>query len=161
MYGGVDLHMPDCKLRSARHCRKYLVASDYAEAARSVITAMHSQVGELQVDENGLALRGVLVRHLVMPSLLDDTQEIMRWVAANLSRDTYVNVMDQYYPAHKAETEPRFVEINRGIAADEFCGALELARAAGLWRFDTRWRHVIPHGAPVWLPRMQRLANTA
>src|SRR5438128_11044900 len=157
----VDVYMPDFKLWDAEHCRTYLVASNYAEAARKVIAAMHAQVGELIVDENGLALRGVLVRHLVMPNLLDDTREIMQWIAANLSRDTYVNVMDQYYPAHKAETEPRFVEINRGIAADEFCGALELARAAGLWRFDTRWRHVIPHGAPVWLPRMQRLANTA
>ena len=70
--------------------------------------------------------------------------------------NTYVNVMDQYYPAHKAETEPRFAEINRGITADEFCGAVELARTAGLWRFDTRWRHVIPHGAPVWLPRIRK-----
>ena len=85
----------------------------------------------------------------------------MQWIADNLSRDTYVNVMDQYYPAHKAETEPRFAEINRGISVDQFCSALELARAAGLWRFDTRWRHVIPHGAPVWLPRMQKLATTA
>jgi len=118
---------------------------------------MHAQVGELIVDENGLALRGVLVRHLVMPGLLGDTREIMNWLAGNLSRDTYVNVMDQYYPAHKAETEPRFAEINRGISADEFCGALELARAAGLWRLDTRWRRVIPHGAPVWLPAIRGL----
>jgi len=154
MDGIVDIYMPDFKLWDAEHCRKYLVASDYADAARKVITAMHAQVRELTVDENGLALRGVLVRHLVMPGLLDDTREIMHWIAENLSRDTYINVMDQYYPAHKAETEPRLAEINRGISADEFCGALELAREAGLWRFDTRWRHVIPHGAPVWLPRI-------
>jgi len=159
MNGIVDIYMPDFKLWDAEHCRKYLVASNYAEAARSAIVAMHAQVGELKVDEQGLALRGVLMRHLVMPGLLDDTREIMRWVAENLSRDTYVNLMDQYYPAHKAETEPRFVEINRAISADEFCGAIELARTAGLWRFDTRWRHVIPHGAPVWLPRMQRIAS--
>jgi putative pyruvate formate lyase activating enzyme len=155
MDGIVDIYMPDFKLWDTEHCRKYLVAGDYAEAARKVIAAMHSQVGELTVDENGLALRGVLVRHLVMPALLDDTREIMHWITANMSRDTYVNVMDQYYPAHKAKTEPRFAEINRGISADEFCGALELASAAGLWRFDTRWRHVIPHGAPVWLPRIR------
>ena len=155
MDGIVDIYMPDFKLWDAEHCRKYLVASDYAEAARNVIAAMQAQVGELIVDENGLALRGVLVRHLVMPGLLDDTREIMHWVAKNMSRDTYVNVMDQYYPAHKAETEPRFTEINRGISADEFCGAIELARTAGLWRFDTRWRKVIPHGAPVWLPRLR------
>jgi putative pyruvate formate lyase activating enzyme len=83
------------------------------------------------------------------------------WDAEHLSRDTYVNVMDQYYPAHKAETEPRFAEINRGITDKEFCSALGLTRHAGLWRFDTRWRKVIPHGAPVWLPRVQKLASTA
>src|ERR1700751_1328637 len=156
MAGIVDIYMPDFKLWDAEHCRKYLVARDYAEAARNVIAAMHAQVGELKVDENGLAVRGVLVRHLAMPGLLDDTREIMRWIAENMSRDTYVNVMDQYYPAHKAETEPRFAEINRGITADEFGGAPELASAAGLWRLDTRWRHVIPHGAPVWLPRIRQ-----
>jgi putative pyruvate formate lyase activating enzyme len=155
MDGIVDIYMPDFKLWDTEHCRKYLVASDYAEAARKVIAAMHAQVGELTVDENGLALHGVLVRHLVMPRLLDDTREIMHWIAESLSRDTYVNVMDQYYPAHKAETEPRFADINQRITADEFCGALELARTAGLWRFDTRWRRVIPHGAPVWLPRIR------
>jgi putative pyruvate formate lyase activating enzyme len=161
MDGLVDIYMPDFKLWDTEHCRKYLVASDYADAARAVIAAMHAQVGDLKVDENGLALRGILVRHLVMPGLIDDTREIMLWIAANLSRDTYVNVMDQYYPAHKAETEPRFVEINRAISPDEFCGALEVARSVGLWRFDTRWRSVIPHGMPVWLPRMQRLADAS
>jgi putative pyruvate formate lyase activating enzyme len=155
MDGLMDIYMPDFKLWDPEHCRKYLVASDYAEAARIAIAAMHAQVGELKVDENGLALRGVLVRHLVMPGLLDDTREIMNWVAEDLSRDTYVNVMDQYYPAHKTDTEPRFAEINRGVSAEEFCGALRLARNAGLWRFDTRWRNVIPHGQPVWLPRMR------
>jgi len=161
MEGIVDIYMSDFKLWDSEHCRKYLVASDYAEAACAVIAAMHAQVGELKVDENGFALRGVLVRHLIMPGLLDDTREIMHWIAENLSRDTYVNVMDQYYPAHKAETEPRFAEINRAVTDHEFCGALELARAAGLWRFDTRWRNVIPHGRPVWLPRMQRLADAS
>ncbi|MBO0695087.1 MAG: hypothetical protein J2P56_03195, partial [Verrucomicrobia bacterium] len=159
MEGIVDIYMPDFKLWDTENCRKYLVASNYGDAARTVIAAMHAQVGDLKVDENGLALRGILVRHLVMPGLLDDTREIMLWIANNLSRDTYVNVMDQYYPAHKAETEPRFAEISRGITDDEICGALELARAAGLWRFDTRWRNVIPHGAPVWLPHMQRFAD--
>ena len=155
MDGLIDIYMPDFKLWDPEHCRKYLVASNYAEAARKVIAAMHAQVGELKVDEDSLALRGVLVRHLVMPGLLDNTQEIMRWLGKDLSRDTYVNVMDQYYPAHKAETEPRFAEINRGISDNEFCTAIELARAAGLWRFDTRWRNAIPHGRPVWLPQMR------
>src|SRR5262245_2412992 len=154
MDGVVDIYMPDFKLWHAEHCAKYLVARDYANAARVAIAAMHAQVGELKVDEDGLALRGVLVRHLVMPGLLDDTREIMRWLA-ELSRDTYVNVMDQYYPAHKAETEPRFKEINRRLHGGEFEQALDHARAAGLWRLDTRWRNVIPHGRPVWLSTLR------
>ena len=153
MDGIVDVYMPDFKLWHTEHCRNYLVASDYADAARAAIAAMHAQVGALEVDEEGLALRGVLVRHLVMPGLLDDTREIVRWLAA-LSSDTYVNVMDQYYPAHKAATLPRFSSINRHLHASEFEEALEAAEAAGLWRLDTRWRNVRPHGGPVWLPWM-------
>jgi len=79
----------------------------------------------------------------------------MRWIASALSPDTYVNVMDQYYPAHKAETEPRFAQINRRLHASEFEEALEHARAAGLWRLDQRWRNVVPHGRPVWMPWMR------
>ena len=155
MDGIVDVYMPDFKLWHPEHCRNYLVASDYASTARAVIAAMHAQVGELKVDEQGLALRGVLVRHLVMPGLLDDTREIMRWLASVLSPDTYVNVMDQYYPAHKASTLPRFSSINRRLDSTEFEEALAEAEAAGLWRLDTRWRNVRPHGRPVWLPWMQ------
>ena len=139
MDGLVDIYMPDFKLWHPEHCAKYLVARDYADAARAAIAAMHAQVGELKVDEEGLALRGVLLRHLVMPGLLDDTREILRWIATTLSLDTYVNVMDQYFPAHKAETEPRFGEINRRVHDRELEQAFEDARAAGLWRFDARW----------------------
>lgn len=150
--GLIDIYMPDFKLWDTENCRVYLVASDYADAARRVIAAMHDQVGELKVDEDGLALRGVLLRHLVMPGLLEDTRAIMRWLATALSPDTYVNVMDQYYPAHKAETNPRFAQINRRLRDSEFHEALAEARAVGLWRLDTRWRCIIPHGQPVWSP---------
>jgi len=114
------------------------VARHYADAARAAIGAMHAQVGELKTDEEGLALRGVLVRHLVLPGLLDDTREIMCWLAG-LSRDNYVNVMDQYRPAWETESEPRFAELNRSLKQSEFEQAIEFARAAGLWRFDARW----------------------
>src|SRR5437870_8670463 len=154
MDGLVDIYMPDFKLWDAEHCAKYLVARDYADAARAVTAAMHAQVGELNLDEQGLALRGVLVRHLVMPGLLDDTREITRLLATTLSRETYVNVMDQYYPAYKAETEPRLAQINRHLHDSELEEALEHTRAAGLWRVDRRWRNVVPHGRPVWLPWM-------
>jgi putative pyruvate formate lyase activating enzyme len=139
MDGLVDIYMPDFKLWHAEHCAKYLMARDYPDAARSAIAAMHAQVGELKVDEDGLALRGVLVRHLVMPGLLEDTREIMHWLATELSRDTYVNVMDQYRPAWKAKSEPRFTEINRSLKPSEFERAIECAHAAGLWRLDERW----------------------
>lgn len=153
MDGLVDIYMPDFKLWDSENCRNFLVASDYAGAARAAIAAMHAQVGELKVDEQGLAVRGVLVRHLVMPGLLNDTREIMHWIASTLSPDTYVNVMDQYYPAHKAANNPRFAQINRHLNGSEFAQAVEEARLSGLWRLDTRWRNVIPHGRPVWLPR--------
>ena len=116
MEGVVDVYMPDFKLWDPQLCAKYLRARDYAEAARHAIKAMHDQVGELRVDEDGLAVRGVLVRHLVMPGLLEDTRSVLHWLATELSPDTYVNLMDQYHPAHKAETEPQFSEINRRIS---------------------------------------------
>jgi putative pyruvate formate lyase activating enzyme len=137
--GVVDIYMPDFKLWDVDRSAKFLTARDYSEAARCAIKVMHGQVGALCVDEAGLALHGVLVRHLVMPGMLDDTRQIMRWLANELSPDTFINVMDQYRPAHKVETEPRFAEINRRVASDEFRRAIEVARAAGLWRFDTRW----------------------
>ena len=136
--GVVDIYMPDFKLWDPQHCAKYLRARDYAEAARAAIKAMHEQVGVLRLDEDGLALRGVLVRHLVMPGMLGDTDAILRWLATELSPDTYVNLMDQYRPAHKAETDPQFAEINRRLSRAEFTQALELASAVGLWRLDSR-----------------------
>jgi putative pyruvate formate lyase activating enzyme len=152
MDGVVDIYMPDFKLWGAQRSLRYLLARDYPDAARRVVKAMHEQVGELRVDENGLALRGVLVRHLVMPGLLDDTGEIVRWLAGELSPDTYVNVMDQYYPAWKAKTETKFSDINRGICASEFEQALAYARGAGLWRLDRRWRRVRPRFEFVEIP---------
>ncbi|WP_448605591.1 radical SAM protein [Thermoflexus hugenholtzii] len=143
MEGLVDIYMPDFKLWTPERSRKYLLAANYPEVARRAIAEMHRQVGELRVDEDGLAVRGVLVRHLVMPGLLDETREIMRWLAG-LSRDTYVNLMDQYYPAWKAKTDPRYAEINRRVFRREMEEAFRIAREAGLWRFDVRWRMVIP-----------------
>jgi putative pyruvate formate lyase activating enzyme len=141
--GLVDIYMPDFKLWDAEASRHYLAAVNYPEVARAVITAMHHQVGELKVDEDGLALRGVLVRHLVMPGRLNDTRQIVGWLA-DLSRDTYLNLMDQYYPAWKAKTNPRFAELNRRVFGQEMRDAIQMARQAGLWRLDERWRDVRP-----------------
>lgn len=138
MSGLVDVYMPDFKLWDPDSCAKYLRARDYAEAARVAIKAMHDQVGVLQMDEDGLALRGVLVRHLVMPGLLDDTRSILQWLATELSPDTYVNLMDQYRPAHKVERDSRLSELNRCLVPSEFRQAVEYAAAAGLGRLDAR-----------------------
>ena len=137
--GLVDVYMPDFKLWYEAPSRKYLAARNYPSVAREVIAEMHRQVGELTVDENGLALRGVLVRHLVMPGLLDDTRQIVAWLA-KLSPDTYVNLMDQYYPAGKVPDAPRYAAINRRLTDAEMTEANAAARAAGLWRLDERWR---------------------
>jgi putative pyruvate formate lyase activating enzyme len=139
MDGLVDVYMPDFKLWDENKSRAYLAASNYPQTARQAIAEMHRQVGELTVDEDGLALRGVLVRHLVMPGLSAETQQIVGWLAG-LSKDTYVNLMDQYYPAWKAKSNPRFTEINRCVTSSEMTQAQEAARAAGLWRLDDRWR---------------------
>ena len=138
MDGVVDIYMPDFKLWNPPSCAKYLRAGDYPVRAREAIKAMHDQAGVLHVDEHGLALRGVLVRHLVMPGLLADTRSILHWLANALSADTYLNLMDQYHPAHKVQTEAQFSEINRRLDRSEFRQALADAAAAGLWRLDSR-----------------------
>jgi len=141
MEGLVDVFMPDFKLWDEEASRQYLAATNYPTVARQVISEMHRQVGELKVDEEGLALRGVLIRHLVMPGLLEDTRQIVRWTA-ELSQDSYLNLMDQYYPAWKAKTNPRFEEINRRVTRPEMAEAENIAREARLWRLDSRWRRM-------------------
>src|SRR5262249_20054315 len=116
--GLVDLYLPDFKLWDEQASRAYLAAVNYPEVARAAIREMHRQVGDLRGDEDGLALRGLLVRHLVMPGRLGDTRAIVDWLAT-LSRDTYVNRMDQYFPAWKAQSNPRFAEINRRVSGPE------------------------------------------
>ena len=147
LMGGVtDVYMPDFKLWDRERCRKYLLAPDYPEAARAVFQTMHGQVGDLMVDEEGLALRGMVVRHLVMPGMLDDTREIVKFLAA-LSTDTYVNLMDQYRPAWKVGREAKYAEIDRQVTREKLREAFQLARQAGLWRFDSRWsvaRELLP-----------------
>jgi putative pyruvate formate lyase activating enzyme len=137
MEGIVDIYMPDFKYWSRERSKTYMQAEDYPDAARAAIKAMHEQVGPLVFDEGGLAKRGVLIRHLVMPGGLDETYEILRWIRSTLGPDTYVNLMDQYYPAGKVNGE-RFAEINRRLTSGEYQQALTLARDLGLRRLDER-----------------------
>lgn len=137
MDGIVDIYMPDFKIWDPKLSLRYLLAKDYPEAARNAIREMHRQVGVLKFDEHGLAKRGVLVRHLVMPGGVAGTAEIMRFLAEEISRDTYVNLMTQYHPAGRVSAE-KFSEINRRITNHEYLEALEAAQRVGLWRFDER-----------------------
>jgi putative pyruvate formate lyase activating enzyme len=142
MDGVVDIYMPDFKVWDPGLSLRYLKARDYPEAARHALKEMHRQVGVLKMDENGLAKRGVLVRHLVMPGEIAGTAEIMRFLAEELSPDTYVNIMDQYRPEAKVSAK-KYEEINRRISSLELQQANSAAQAAKLWRFDERqprWR---------------------
>jgi putative pyruvate formate lyase activating enzyme len=136
MDGIVDIYMPDFKFWDPGVSLKYVKAKDYPDAARRAIKEMHRQVGTLKFDEHGLAKRGLLVRHLVMPGNFAGTEAIMQFLAQQVSPDTYVNVMGQYYPAGRVGPA-QFVEINRRIIDEEYQQALRVARAAGL-RLDSR-----------------------
>jgi putative pyruvate formate lyase activating enzyme len=139
--GVVDIYMPDFKYWSSERSKKYMKAADYPEAARAAIAAMHQQVGPLALDENGLARRGVLIRHLVMPGCLDETRAILEWIATKLGADTYVNLMDQYHPAGKVSGE-RYPEINRRLKSEEYRKAQRIALDLGL-RLDERRRRFL------------------
>ncbi len=135
--GVADIYMPDFKLWSGERSRRFLMAEDYPDAARAAIAEMHRQVGPLVVGADGLAVKGVLIRHLVMPGCLDETRAILGWIASELGPDTYVNLMDQYRPAGKVRAA-RFAEIDRPVAAAEYGEAVAIAREAGLRRLDAR-----------------------
>jgi putative pyruvate formate lyase activating enzyme len=135
--GVVDIYMPDFKIWDPEIGRRLLLAADYPETARQAFQAMHRQTGDLVFDEQGIALRGVLVRHLVMPDGLAGTPEIMRFLAEEISPDTFVNIMGQYSPAAQVVRRPgRYAGIERRITDREYVEAFEFAIEAGLHRFD-------------------------
>jgi putative pyruvate formate lyase activating enzyme len=137
MDGVVDIYMPDLKLWTRERARRYLGKREYAEVMQANVKEMHRQVGDLALDERGLARRGLIVRHLVMPGLLDETEAILRFVADELGPDTYVNLMGQYYPAGRTD---KYEEIDRRPHREELEQAFEIADAIGLTRLDPRSR---------------------
>jgi putative pyruvate formate lyase activating enzyme len=139
MEGVVDVYMPDFKLWTSEQARRYLKRADYPDVARETIREMHRQVGDLVLDDRGLARRGLILRHLVMPGLLDETEAILRWVAEELGRGCYVNLMAQYYVSGKVGKDGAYAEIARGLHPEEYAQALELAQELGL-RLDARSR---------------------
>lgn len=131
--GIFDIYMPDFKFWEPSSAREYCGVSDYPAVARAALAAMHRQVGELSVDANGVAVRGLIVRHLVMPEGLDESRAILDFIATALSRDTYVNLMPQYRPCGEAH---RFSALSRRLTVAEFEGAILAAMQAGLRRLD-------------------------
>lgn len=138
--GIVDIYMPDFKFWDPQVAKELADAYDYPEQARRALKEMHRQVGDLWIDESGIARRGLLVRHLVLPEGLAGTPGILRFIAEEISPNTYVNIMDQYHPCGEAVGKPR---IGRRIKRSEFREALEIAENVGLKRIDERYKHSI------------------
>jgi len=141
--GLIDIYMPDFKFWSAERSAALAKAKDYPERARAAIREMYRQVGDLRMGPDGLAQRGLLVRHLVMPDQIEEARAIFRWLADAVSPATYVNIMGQYRPAHEVGTRGRtgrmlHADIDRVPEQAEIGAAFRAARDAGLSRFDER-----------------------
>lgn len=130
--GVIDIYMPDVKYAHSESALRFSKAKDYPTVVKSALKEMHRQVGDLMVDDSGIAWRGLLVRHLVLPEGLAGTEEIMGFIADEISKDTYINIMDQYRPEYRAGEHP---PLNRRITSHEYKEAVRMARNAGLHRF--------------------------
>jgi putative pyruvate formate lyase activating enzyme len=134
--GIVDIFLPDMKYMDGHMAAKYSSgARDYPEVAKTAVSEMNRQVGVLEVDKQGIARRGLMIRHLVMPNQVAGTKKFVKWVAENLPQPTYVNIMSQYHVDYKAF---EYQEIARGITVQEFLEAIDWAESYGLTRLDPR-----------------------
>lgn len=131
--GVVDIYMPDFKYSNPEMALKYSKAGYYPENARAAIREMHRQVGDLVMNEEGIALRGLIVRHLVLPEGVAGTGEVVRFIAEEISKNTYINIMGQYYPCYKASD---YSPLERRITPKEYAEAVKMALDAGLLRID-------------------------
>ncbi len=135
--GVFDIYMPDFKFWDGKWAERYCEAPDYPEVAMRALKEMHRQVGDLIIDDQGLANRGLLVRHLVMPDNIAGSEKVFEFLVREISANTYVNVMDQYRPCGEAHQDEH---INRRLSSQEFRDTTEMARKAGLTRLDPRDR---------------------
>jgi putative pyruvate formate lyase activating enzyme len=131
--GVVDIYMPDFKYSDPAVAKKYSGAENYPDAAKAAIREMHRQVGDLRTDKRGIALRGLLVRHLVLPEGIAGTSEVVKFLAHGISKNTYLNIMDQYHPCHKVFDHP---PLDRRLTNQEYAEAVPAAEDAGLKRID-------------------------
>ncbi len=133
--GLIDIYMPDFKFWENGTGLKYADAPDYPEISQQAVWEMHRQVGDLKMDQDGVAQQGLLIRHLLMPGGLEETKAILEFIARNISIDTYVNVMDQYRPCGTADS---FAELRSTISHEHYSEALDYAQKIGLKRLDQR-----------------------
>jgi len=133
--GVIDIYMPDMKYANPSRGKKYSKIRDYPRINQVAVREMHRQVGDLVLDDRGIAQRGLLVRHLVLPNNIAGTDRIVNFLATEISPNTYLNLMDQYRPAYRAHLYP---ELNRRLTRQEYQEAVKLALAAGLRRLDER-----------------------
>ncbi len=131
--GVIDIYMPDMKYSSSQVAFHYSRVRNYVEVNRANVREMHRQVGDLQIGSDGLARHGLLVRHLVLPYEAAGTQEVVEFLAREISPNTYLNLMDQYRPCYQAH---QLVKLNRKITRKEYDQAVKMAREAGLNRLD-------------------------
>jgi putative pyruvate formate lyase activating enzyme len=129
--GIIDIYMPDAKFADEKHAKKYMNAVDYFPILKQVLTEMHRQVNDLKMDDNGLAYRGLLIRHLVMPDFIAGSGQILDFIARQISKHSYVNIMGQYHPCYQAYHDEI---INRRITHTEYYHTIELAKQVGLYR---------------------------
>ncbi len=136
--GVIDIYMPDMKYADSATAHRYSHVRGYWEVNQAAVLEMHRQVGELVLDDRGIAQRGLLVRHLVLPGDLANTDQVLAFIAEKISPATYINLMDQYFPCYRAYDHP---PLDRPITIDEYGSALELAARHGLSRLDSgrRW----------------------
>jgi len=127
--GIIDIYMPDIKFSGREESQKYLNAPDYPDVVKQAVKEMHRQVGDLRVDADGIATRGLLVRHLVMPGGLAGSEEFARFIAEEVSTNTYVNIMPQYHPEHRAG---EFPELLKRDVWEQYHAAREVFRMAGV-----------------------------
>ncbi|MCK4447604.1 MAG: radical SAM protein, partial [Candidatus Marinimicrobia bacterium] len=132
--GIVDIYLPDFKYSDGKMAAKYSSGSEtYPEMTKASLLEMHRQVGVAKPAGDGLMYRGLMIRHLVMPNGVSGAKEVIRWIAKNLPKDTYLNIMSQYRPMYKAFDYP---EISRGITRKEYSEAIRCAREAGLTNLE-------------------------
>ena len=140
--GVIDIYMPDMKYSDNETGEQLSGIKDYPRVNRAALKEMHRQVGDLEIDDTGVARRGLLVRHLVLPYGLAGTKEVVSFLAREISSGTYLNIMAQYHPCYQAATQP---QLARPVSQAEYAEAVNLAHQQGLWRLDR-------HNSP--LPRL-------